>query len=113
MVKGYVPAKGDIVWLDFNPQSGHEQKGHRPAIVVSGEEYNRKTGLALMCPVTSRVKGYVFEVPINHDGINGVVLSDQVKSLDWKVRNASFIAKADEKELEAVLRNISVILLGD
>ncbi|HRS02465.1 MAG TPA: endoribonuclease MazF, partial [Bacteroidota bacterium] len=93
--KQYIPDRGDIVWLEFNPQSGHEQKGRRPAIVLSPYEYNLKVGLALFCPITSQVKGYPFEVSLpERFPINGVIISDQIKSLDWKVRNAEFIAKA-------------------
>ncbi len=86
---GYVPSKGDLVWLQFNPQAGHEQAGHRPALVVSPVEYNRKVGLALFCPVTSRIKGYPFEVVLPEGlSVAGAVLADQVKSLDWKARRA-------------------------
>jgi mRNA interferase MazF len=85
----YVPERGDVVWITFNPQAGHEQKGRRPAVVLSPKAYNGKVGLALLCPVTSQVKGYPFEVAIP-DGlsVNGVILSDQVKSLDWRARKA-------------------------
>jgi mRNA interferase MazF len=87
----YVPRRGDIVWLSFDPQAGHEQAGRRPAFVLSPENYNRKTGLFLACPITSRVKGYPFEVALP-DGlaVSGVILVDQIKSLDWKVRKAEF-----------------------
>lgn len=89
MVKQYVPDRGDVVWLDFTPQAGHGQAGHRPALVLSPATYNGKTGLMLCCPITSRVKGYPFEVPLDaRAGVRGVVLSDQVKSLDWKARHA-------------------------
>ena len=85
----YVPARGDLVWLEFNPQAGHEQAGHRPALVLSPQEYNRRVGLALVCPVTSQVKGYPFEVVLPSGlPISGAVLSDQMKSLDWKARRA-------------------------
>jgi mRNA interferase MazF len=94
MVKqGYEPAQGDIVWLDFNPRQGHEQTGRRPALVISHQEYNKKVGLALFCPITSKVKGYPFEVAVQGPNVNGVVLSDQVKSLDWKARRIEFIEK--------------------
>lgn len=85
----YIPERGDLVWVTFDPQAGHEQAGHRPAIVLSPKAYNGKVGLALMCPVTSQVKGYPFEVAIP-DGlpVKGVILSDQVKSLDWRARKA-------------------------
>jgi mRNA interferase MazF len=94
-VKGspYAPARGDIVWLQFTPQAGHEQSVRRPAVIVSPREYNAKVGLCLCCPVTSRVKGYPFEVELPRDmGISGAVLCDHVKSLDWKARNASLVA---------------------
>jgi mRNA interferase MazF len=90
----YVPKRGDAVWLNFNPQSGHEQSGQRPAVVLSPEGYNRKTGLAVFCPITSHVKGYPFEVKLpNGLPVHGVILADQVKSLDWQVREASLIKK--------------------
>ena len=85
----YVPDRGDIVWLQFNPQAGHEQAGHRPALVLSPAIYNRRSGLMLCCPMTSQRKGYPFEVVIEMDtDRESVVLADQVKSLDWKVRKA-------------------------
>src|SRR4030067_1632422 len=87
----YIPDSGDIVWIMFNPQAGHEQAGHRPALVLSPKAYNGKVGLALLCPITSQVKGYPFEVLIPEGlEIKGAVLSDQVKSLDWKERKAEF-----------------------
>lgn len=87
--RSYVPDRGDIVWLQFNPQAGHEQAGHRPALVLSPASYNRRSGLMLCCPVTSQKKGYPFEVVIAVDtDRESVVLADQVKSLDWKVRKA-------------------------
>jgi mRNA interferase MazF len=87
--RSYVPDRGDIVWLQFNPQAGHEQAGHRPALVLSPASYNRRSGLMLCCPMTSQRKGYPFEVVIEVDtDRESVVLADQVKSLDWKVRRA-------------------------
>ena len=111
MARRYVPERGDIVWLEFNPQAGHEQAGHRPALVVSPKAYNQKVGLALFCPVTSHVKGYPFEVvlPEKHK-VSGAILSDQVKSLDWQVRNAKRIACAPTEVLEDVLAKIFTIL---
>ncbi|MBZ5637474.1 MAG: endoribonuclease MazF [Acidobacteriia bacterium] len=88
----FVPAQGDAVWITLNPQAGHEQAGRRPAVVVSPAAYNRKVGLALVCPITSQVKGYPFEVRIPAGlGVAGTILSDQVKSLDWRARKASLI----------------------
>ena len=91
----YVPDKGDIVWLDFDPQVGHEQAGRRPALVLSPAAYNRRTGLGVFCPITSRIKGYPFEVVLPSNGagvgsVTGVVLSDQVKNLDWQARGVRF-----------------------
>ena len=84
MVKRYIPERGDLVWLNFTPQAGHEQAGPRPAVVLSPSGYNGKTGLMLCCPITSRVKGYPFEVAVEGvTGITGVILADQIKSLDW------------------------------
>jgi mRNA interferase MazF len=100
----YVPERGDVVWLNFDLQAGHGQAGKRPAFVLSPSAYNRKVGLALLCPITSKIKGYPFEVNIP-DGlkVTGTVLSDQIKSLDWKVRNATFICKLPEEVTEQVL----------
>jgi len=95
-----VPEAGDIVWLEFDPQAGHEQKGHRPALVLSPAMYNGKTGLMLCCPLSTQIKGYPFEVLAYVDGRDGVVLADQVKSLDWKVRKA----KKKGTVTEAVMR---------
>ena len=90
----YVPARGDLVWLQFDPQAGHEQAGHRPAVVVSPSSYNHRVGLALCFPVTSRVKGYPFEVLLPQGlGVEGAILSDQIKSLDWRVRKAKRIGR--------------------
>lgn len=87
MASAYVPESGDIVWLQFSPQAGHEQAGHRPALVLSPASYNGKTGLMLCCPLTTRVKEYPFEVPAGTRP-SSVVLSDQLKSVDWRVRGA-------------------------
>lgn len=107
----YVPERGDAVWLDFNPQSGHEQSGRRPAIVVSPASYNKKVGLALFCPVTNQAKGYPFEVAIpKNKKVSGVVLSDQLKSLDWRARNVEFITKLPDSVIEEVLKKIKTLL---
>jgi mRNA interferase MazF len=86
-VTNYVPDQGDLVWLEFDPQSGHEQNGRRPALVLSPASYNQKVGLMLCCPITTKAKGYPFEVEIKTKEVTGVVLADQVKSLDWRARN--------------------------
>lgn len=104
MPRHYVPQRGDVVWLHFNPQTGHEQAGRRPAVVLSPESYNQKTSLALFCPVTSQVKGYPFETAIPTSGsLRGVALCDQIKSLDWKARDAEFICKLPEETLDEIM----------
>jgi len=111
VVSDYCPERGDIVWLDFDPQSGHEQKGRRPAIVLSPKIYNSKTGLALFCPVTNQAKGYPFEVKLPANlRIRGVIISDQIKSLDWKIRNAEFIVKAPENLLNEAINKFSTLV---
>lgn len=107
----YVPQRGDLVWLSFDPQAGHEQAGRRPAVVLSPGSYNAKTHLAVCCPITSQAKGYPFEVPLP-DGfaIRGVVLSDQLKSLDWHAREAEFIASLPAPVLLEVLRKASLLV---
>jgi mRNA interferase MazF len=109
----YVPRRGDLVWLNFDPQAGHEQAGRRPAFVLSPESYNRKIGLLLACPVTSKVKGYPFEVPLTAGlPVGGVILADQVKSLDWKVRKAQFAARTPVSIIEDVL-SLVLPLIGE
>ncbi|SLM18097.1 toxin of the ChpA-ChpR toxin-antitoxin system, endoribonuclease [uncultured spirochete] len=108
--KGYVPERGDIVWLDFNPQTGHKQRGRRPALTLSFRAYNEKIGLGLFCPIASKVKGYPFEVEIVSGVIQGAVLSDQIKSLDWVERNIEFIEKIDSAKLQEVIEKIEVII---
>ncbi len=100
----YVPKRGDLVWLTFDPQAGHEQAGRRPAFVLSPEAYNRKTSLFLACPVTSRAKGYPFEValPVGLP-VSGVILADQIKSLDWKARKAEYAASTTGEVLDDVV----------
>lgn len=113
MTTGYVPRRGDLVWLDFDPQAGHEQAGRRPAFVLSPELYNRKTSLLLACPVTSQVKGYPFEVPLGGGlPVKGVILADQIKSLDWKVRRAQFSARTPPSVIDNVL-SLVLPLIGD
>lgn len=107
----YVPARGEVVWLRFTPQSGREQAGHRPALVLSPIAYNEKTGLALFCPITSQVKGYPFEVALPATGtVTGVVLADQIKSLDWRARRAQFACKTTEHVVSAVLGKVNALL---
>ena len=111
MSTSYCPKRGDIVWLTFNPQAGHEQAGHRPALVLSPESYNRKVGLALLCPVTSKIKGYPFEVRMPAGlAISGAILADQVKSLDWKARRAAFCVALPEDVVHEVLNKLGTLI---
>lgn len=103
----YIPKKGDIIWLNFNPQVGREQRGRRPALVISPNSYNRKVGLILVCPITSKIKGYPFEVELPEELlIKGVILSDQVKSLDYKIRQAEYICQLPPEKLVQVIELI-------
>ncbi|CUS35990.1 endoribonuclease MazF [Candidatus Nitrospira nitrificans] len=107
----YVPDRGDIVWLQFNPQSGHEQAGHRPALVLSPASYNRVSGLMLCCPMTSHKKGYPFEVVVSDDAYQtSVVLADQVKSLDWKTRKAVKKGTASSNMVMETLSKLQTLL---
>lgn len=108
--RNYVPESGDVVWLEFNPQAGHEQAGHRPAVVISPAGYNGKTGLMVCCPMSTQIKGYPFEVLTEVDGVSSAVLSDQVKSLDWKVRKARKKATVSSEVLMHVRAKIKVLL---
>lgn len=111
MVKNYIPDRSDVVWLNFTPQAGHEQAGHRPALVLSPALYNSKTGLMLCCPITNQMKGYPFEVSLNADsGIQGVILADQIKSLDWKARQAKKKGHASHSVVEEVLAKVRTLL---
>lgn len=111
VARAYVPDAGDLVWLTFDPQAGHEQRGRRPALIVSPRVYNAKAGLAMACPVTSQVKGYPFEVALPPTGaITGVVLSDHVKSLDWQARRVAFEAKAPADVLTEVRERLRALL---
>lgn len=96
MVVDYVPERGDIVWFDFSPQVGHEQAGTRPALVISPRVYNERSGMMLACPITSKIKRYPFEVRIKTQKMNGVVLADQIKNVDWRARKPSYGEKASD-----------------
>ncbi|HJY80640.1 MAG TPA: endoribonuclease MazF [Candidatus Binatia bacterium] len=111
MARRYVPNRGDAVWVSFDPRAGHEQVGRRPAVVLSPEAYNGKVGLAILCPITSQVKGYPFEVMIPPDyQVGGVVLADQAKSLDWRVRKAEFICALPKAVILEVLDKLGTLL---
>jgi mRNA interferase MazF len=107
----WAPDAGDLVWLSFDPQAGREQAGRRPALVLSPAAYNRRSGLAIMCPVTSRIKGYPFEVELPQGlGVVGAVLADHVKSLDWRTRRAEFASKAPAAIFREVLARLAPLL---
>ena len=110
----YIPHRGDVVWIDMQPQAGHEQSGRRPAIVLSPKSYNGKVGLALFCPVTNQIKGYPFETIIPSGlKVTGAVLSDQVKSLDWKIRDAKFYDKVPESVVLEIFKKLATLLRFD
>jgi len=107
----YVPERGDVVWITLYPQAGHEQMGRRPAVVLSPAAYNGKVGLALLCPVTNQVKGYPFEVLIPEGlAVSGAILADQIKSLDWRAREAEFACSVPSETMCDVLRKVVALL---
>ena len=107
----FVPDRGDAVWINLDPQAGREQSGRRPALVLSPKAYNAKVGLAIFCPITRHTKQYPFEVPIPVGSpVNGVVLSDQVKSLDWRAREAQLLARLPDDIVQEVLRRLAPLL---
>lgn len=107
----YCPKRGDVVWLSFQPQAGHEQAGRRPALALSPEAYNRKVGLAIFCPITTQVKGYPFEVAIPaRSKAAGAVLSDQIRNLDWQARNAQFFCRLPDAVVSDVQKKLEVLI---
>lgn len=113
VARAYVPDAGDLVWLTFDPQAGHEQRGRRPALILSARSYNAKAGLVIACPITSQAKGYPFEVPIPSSGagaVTGVVLADHVKNLDWQARRVVFAAKASPEVVTEVRERLRVLV---
>ena len=111
MAAAFVPDRGDIVWINLNPQAGHEQAGRRPALVLSPRAYNTKVGLALFCPITGQIKGYPFEVIIPTGlPVSGAILADQVKSLDWQARRADLIVALPGQVVDAVLAMVRTLL---
>jgi mRNA interferase MazF len=109
----YIPEAGDIVWLNFNPQSGHEQAGYRPAVVLSPYAYNAKTGLLVCVPITNQIKGYPFEVRLLTSDANGVALADQVKNLDWRSRQTQYKGKISSGELREIKTKLATLLALD
>jgi len=107
----YVPERGDAVWITLNPQAGHEQAGRRPAVVLSPAAYNDKVGLAIFCPITNQIKGYPFEVVLPTGlAVTGAILSDQVKSLDWRARTATFICALPQATIAEVLNKLNTLV---
>ncbi len=107
----YIPARGDIIWLDFNPQKGKEQAGKRPALVLSPYSHNAASGLVIVCPITSRIKNYPFEVPLDSKSeVSGAVLVNQIRSIDWKMRKTEYGGKSSAKVLEEVFGRLDVLL---
>lgn len=113
MAHPYCPKRGDVVWLSFEPQAGREQTGHRPALTLSPEYYNRRTGIAVFCPITTQIKGYPFEVAIP-PGFKaaGAIISDHVKSQDWTIRGSQFLCKLPDSVVSEVLRKLNALLNG-
>lgn len=109
MARTYIPEAGDVVWLEFSPQAGHEQAGHRPAVVLSPASYNGKTGMMICCPMTSQIKGYPFEVLVSKNPPN-TILSDQVKSLDWRARRAKRKGAVSAETLTEVKGKLGALL---
>ncbi len=110
MVKAYIPRAGDIIWLDFDPQVGREQAKRRPALVITDRSYNQASGLVIVCPLTSRRRPYPFALPVTVDKVEGAVLVDHLKSLDWTARKADFHSKADPSLLAKVRAYLGVLL---
>ena len=107
----YVPVRGDIIWLNFSPQAGHEQAGHRPALVLSPHAYNERSSVILVCPITSRSREHPFEVPLPSDGpVTGVVLADQIRSQDWRARGARLVSQAPRAVVGEVLAKVQLLI---
>jgi mRNA interferase MazF len=111
MAEDYVPDRGDLIWLEFDPQAGREQAGRRPGLILSPKSYNQKVGLALCCPVTNQVKGYPFEVPLDAGlPVTGVVLADHVRSVDWRIRKARWVCQAPPNLVRQVSAKLAALL---
>lgn len=111
MVSNYIPERGDIVFINLNPQSGKEQAGKRPALVLSPKNYNERVGLAIFCPITNHTKGYPFEVKLGiKDKTTGVILADHVKNLDWQTRQIRFVESVSKPVLDEVLGKLNTLL---
>ncbi len=113
MKESFVPDVGDVIWMSLSPTSGHEQSGHRPVLTLTPAAYNAKRGLLICCPITSRIGGYPFEVAIDTEGISGVVIADQVKSVDWQARGARLAGRASVEVTLEVRAKLGALLLTD
>ncbi|MGZ8548279.1 MAG: type II toxin-antitoxin system PemK/MazF family toxin [Sulfuricurvum sp.] len=111
MVEKYIPQKGDLVILTFDPQAGHEQQGRRPALIISNNLFNQRVGLAIACPITNTNRNFPFHVAVNSEHLNGFIMSEQVKSIDFQARNVKFVAKVDQEVLSQVLGLVESIIL--
>lgn len=111
VAKRYIPDRGDLVWLDFSPVRGHEQGGRRPSLVLSTSEYNVVSKLAIVCPITSQIKGYPFEVPFRSKNIGGVILADHIRNVDWAQRSADKIGTVSETVVAGVQDYIKKLVL--
>lgn len=113
VARAYVPARGDFVWIELDPRTGHEQAGRRPGLILSERIFNTASGLAIACPITSKPKGYPLEIPVP-DGakIAGVVLADHVRSLDWRARNMRFIGRAPQGFCDLVAQYVSRLIFS-
>lgn len=111
MVEKYIPKKGDLVILTFDPQAGHEQQGRRPALIISNDLFNERVGLAIACPITNTDRNFPFHVAVNSEYLSGFIMSEQVKSIDFQARNVKFVAKVDEEVLNHVLGLVESIIL--
>ena len=103
MVKEYIPQKGDLVILTFDPQAGHEQKGRRPALIISNEAFNKALGLAIACPITNTNRDFPFHVEVSSENLSGFIMTEQIKSIDYKAREVKFIEKVNDDILNQVL----------
>ncbi len=110
--KSYVPDRGDIVWVTFSPRRGHEQAGRRPALVLSPRRYSEQTSFMFCCPITSRVKGYPFEVPVSAKAVHGVVLADQAYTFDWRARRTKFVGRAPEATIAKAGEFVATLARG-
>lgn len=111
MVEKYIPQKGDLVILTFDPQAGHEQQGRRPALIISNDLFNERVGLAIACPITNTDRKFPFHVAVNSEHLSGFIMSEQVKSIDYNARKVKFVAKVDDEVLNHVLGLVESIVL--